>query len=295
MKRNLLTFVLSVLAVFFTVHAQTAETIIFLNFQDWTASPEVYSDADSCETGQTFNPGPDKFQIDYLTGGSGEIELWDYVVSPVCNCKHWNRDGQDCAIDITPGWVELGKLSDPDDTIGTLILPKMTNVTWIEVGFSCTGDGRGLRIYASTDDGENWTGPIGGEHLDGNQDGAFATEDINMDNVIIKLTSGVDNSDVSQYARIHNIEVKGVPGGPETGVSEMTARSIEAYYTSGEGLVVKGDVHYLAVYDITGRLILESHETGNQTVPLTSLSDGVYFVKAFDRNHKVYTRKFVVK
>ncbi len=296
MKRNVLIFIFSLLAVFYAANAQTEETIIFLDFQDWEASPGVKSDPlDSCELGAPTITGPNKVLINYETGGSGEVTLWKYFVSPVCECKHMNRDGTACGIDITPGWVNLGKQPNPEDTIGQFILPKLSNVTKIEVGFSCTGDGRGMCIYASTDDGETWGDPIGGEHQDGNQDGVFATEDINMDNVIIKLTSGTSADGTSQFTRIHNVEVWGVPGGPETGVSDIRATGINAYYTPGRGLVIEGDVMSVAVYDITGRRLVESFESGTQTIPLPSLANGVYFVKAFDRDNKVYTQKFLIK
>jgi hypothetical protein len=297
MKKNLLLIIVLGLASLFRAGAQSEESIIFLNFQDWEASPGVqYDPPDSCEVSRNLIlKGPDQVMIDYQTGGHGEVTLWKYWVSPLCNCKHMNRDDTPCGIDITTGWVSLAKQSTPEDTVGQFILPKLSNVTKIEVGFSCTGEGRGLRIYASTDDGATWGDPIGGEHLDGNQDGVFATEVINMDNVILKITSGVDGSDASQFARVHNVQVWGVPGGPETGITESKTLAARAFYRPGEGLIIQGQLSQIQIFDITGRMVGRSLVNGSQTLDVSSFSKGIYILKAMDRNDQVFTQKFVIK
>lgn len=149
------------------VRAQTEETIIYLDFQDWPGTEGAqYDPPDSCEGTYPDNiTGPDKVMIDYETGGSGKVTLIKYFVSPFCNCKKVNRgDLTECGVGITTGWVSLAKAPEETDTIGEFILPKLSNVGKIEVGFSCTGSNRGVRIYASTDNGANWGDPIGGEH-----------------------------------------------------------------------------------------------------------------------------------
>ena len=296
MKKHLPLFLWLFFVLAYSGYAQE-ELIIDLDFQDWEASLGVKSDPpDSCEVGVTNITGPDTIMINYETGGSGAITLWKYFVSPLCNTKYVNRgDAAENNIDVTTGFVSLGKAPNEGDTVGQFILPKLSNVTWIEFAYSCTGSERGVRIFKSTDDGETWEGPIGGEHiLAGVQLGEFATEDINSDDVIIKITSGIDDEGNSQYTRIHNIQVFGVPAGPETGLSDVMTSSIKAFYSANEeGLVIRGDVKSVSIYDITGRLMIESFASGNQTITLSSLSNGIYFLKAHDRENKVYTRKFI--
>ncbi len=296
MKKHLPVFLWLFFMLAYSGYAQTEELLIDLDFQDWEASPGVQSDPpDSCEVGVPNITGPDTVIINYETGGSGAVTLWKYFVSPLCNTKYVNRGDQaENNIDVTTGFVSLGKAPNEGDTVGQFILPKLSNVTVIEFAYSCTGSGRGVRIYSSIDDGETWEGPIGGEHiLAGVQGGEFATEDINSDNVILKITSGLKDDGTSQYTRIHNIQVWGVPGGVETGLSDIKASGITAYYAAKEGLVIKGDVKSVFIYDITGRLMIKSLEAGNQTITLSSLSNGIYFVKANDRENRVYTRKFI--
>jgi hypothetical protein len=298
MKKNLLLFAVSALASIFTARAQSEESIIYLDFQDWPASPGVVSDpATECETGVSNITGPDTVAIDYQTGGHGSIILWKYFVSPACNCKYMNRgDVAECELDITTGWVSLGKAPNAGDTIGQFILPKLSNVTRIEIGFSCTGSGRGMRIYASTDDGQTWGDPIGGEHWESNaQNGVWATENVNLDNVIIKITSGTSEDGTSQYTRLHNVQVWGVPGGPETGFTEPAIQNSRVYFRPGEGLIIRGQLSQIQIYDITGRLVESSLVNGSQTMDVSGYTKGIYILKAAEGDNRVFTQKFIIK
>ena len=290
-----------ILFLFFVlaVRAQTEESIIYLDFQDWTATEGAqYDPPDSCEGDYPdLITGPEKISIDYETGGHGQVTLVKYYVSPLCNCKKVNRgDLTECGLDITTGWVALAKVEEETDTIGEFILPKLSNVTAIAVGFSCTGSNRGFRLYASTDDGVSWGDPIGGEHWEADaQTGVLIEEAINMDDVILKITSGTKDDGTSQYTRLHNVEVWGVPGWQETGVSDPHPGSLSIYYRAGKGLVIDGEVKAVSVYDITGRLLRESHDSGSRIMTLPELSDGVYFARVTDPRERVYTRKFVIR
>jgi hypothetical protein len=139
---------------------------------------------------------------------------------------------------------------------------------------------------------------VGGDHIptSGNsQLGIFVTEEINADNVMLKFTSGISQDGVSQNARIHNIQVYGVPGPAETGLIDHKVTDITAYYVSGKGLVIRGDVYETAIYDLMGRMVKRSNTTGTHTLDISNFSDGVYIVKATNTDGKVYVSKFVKK
>lgn len=116
-----------------------------------------------------------------------------------------------------------------------------------------------------------------------------------MDDVIIKITSRTKDDETSQYTRLHKVKVWGVPGWQETGVSDVHPGSLSILYNAQKGLIVGGEVKAVSIYDITGRLLRESHNSGNRIMALSELSDGVYFARVTDPEDRVYTRKFVVR
>jgi len=292
------TFILGFLVA---VNAQEPELIIEENFQDWPETDRADPDADPndlnawCE--QTlFLPGPDDFDIYYLTGGKGKITLIKYQLSPFCSTKKFNRDGIEPTEGVSEGFVGLMKVSEETDTIGQMYLPKLSNVTKIWFTFSCTGSNRGVRIYHSLDNGETWENTAGYEILatgDAQMGDWFEIEDLDLNDVIIKFTSGVDVSDVSQISRIHDVQVWGVPGSKETGMDIREIAEITARYIPGTGLVLEGNIASVKIFDLTGRLVRESEIMGNQTLQIDNLSDGVYILQAFDAESRVLNKKFM--
>jgi len=281
-------------------YAQDPVLIIDEDFQTWPATEGVVSDPPAdCED---FNHivGPDMYDLPYETGGSGQVKLIKYLISPECNTKRVNQgESATNAIDVTTGFVGLTKTSEEGDTIGEMWLPKLSNVTEIEFGYSCTSSDRGVRLYTSTDDGATWEGPWtmdgpGGEIIGSDTKlGEMEVIPIDRDNVILKFTSGVDFDGVSQNSRIHNIKIWGVPGGHETGIGDTQAASVRAYYAQGTGLVVKGEVLSLNIYDLQGRLVLESIQGGDQVIDLSDHPDGTYILTTRNRDQEAYTLKFV--
>lgn len=296
MKKKLLFLQLFLFGIFFCAIGQTAELLIDEDFQDWEATPTVQTD--SCESFD-HQPGPVDIEITLVTGGKATITLIKYAISPLCNSKYVNRgDATENTEGVTTGFVSISKVEEVTDTLGEFIISKLSNVTKIEYGFSCTGSNRGIRLYTSTDDGANWDGPVGGEHyLEGNsQLGVYVEEEINLDNVMLKFTSGLKQSDgTSQNSRIHNILVYGVPGSPETGLTDHKVADLTAYYVPGKGLVIRGDVYETAIYDLMGRMVKRSNTIGNHTLDISDFSDGVYILKATNADGKVYVSKFVKK
>lgn len=299
--KNILTLSFVLLAGILCAQAQDAELIIDEDFQTWPATEGVVSDPPAdCED---FNhiAGPDLYDLPYETGGSGKVTLIKYLISPECNSKRVNQgESATNAIDVTTGFVGLTKTSEEGDTIGEMWLPKLTNVTEIEFGYSCTSSDRGVRLYTSTDDGVSWEGPwtmdgpgVGEIIGSDTKLGEMYVLDINRDNVILKFTSGIDNDGVSQNSRIHNIKVWGVPGGAETGLGEQDAASIISYYAAGTGLVIKGEVSSVRIYDLGGRMVAQSYQAGDQVIDLSEQSDGTYIMKATDMNQNTLTRKFL--
>jgi hypothetical protein len=299
MKKNLLIFQIFLFGFCFCALGQNPELLIDEDFQDWTATEGIVSDpATSCES-FPHQPGPDVFELNLATGGKVTFTLSTYAVSPLCNSKYVNRgDALENGVGVTTGFVSLSKdIVAPIDTVGELIISKLSNVTSIEFAFSCTGSSRGIRLYKSTDDGATWGDPVGGEHWEADaQLGVLVTEDINADNVMLKFTSGTKESDgTSQNSRIHNIKVWGVPGSPELGIRDPKIADITAYYLTGRGLVIRGDAQETAIFDLMGRLVKRSNTAGNQTIDLSGFSDGVYIVKGMDINGRVFVQKFIKK
>jgi len=294
---------IAILVLGFTLagYSQSAELIIDEDFQDWPATEGVVSDPPAdCEQ---FNhiAGPDLYDIDYVTGGSGQVTLIKYLISPECNTKRVNQgESATNAIDVTTGFIGLTKTSEEGDTIGQMYFPELSNITGIEFGYSCTSSDRGIRVYTSTDGGETWEGPwtedgpgVGEIIGSDTKLGEMVELDINRDNVILKFTSGVDYDGVSQNSRIHNIKIWGVPGWRETGIDEAKSAEIDAYYAAGIGLVIEGEVSHVSIHDLTGRVVRESFVYGNQTMDLSGLPDGAYIMRASDADQHVFTKKFM--
>lgn len=285
----------------FMSQAQDAVLIIDEDFQGWPATEGVVSDPPAdCES---FNhiAGPDKFDLFYETGGSGKVSLIKYLISPECNSKRVNQgESASNAIDVTTGFVGLTKTQEEGDTIGEMLLPKLSNVTEIEFGYSCTSSDRGIRLYTSTDDGTTWEGPW---TIDGPGVGEIIGSDtklgemvvlpVNLDNVILKFTAGVDSDGVSQNSRIHNIKIWGVPGAHETGIEDAVSNTIFASYVGGTGLVVRGEILSLQIYNLEGKKVFESFKSGDQIIQMEDLPDGIYLLNAEDRQQKTFTKKFL--
>jgi hypothetical protein len=299
--RRIITLILVLAGGIIASNAQDPVLIIDEDFQDWPATAGVKSDPpDSCET---FNhiAGPDLYELQYETGGAGKVTLIKYLISPECNTKRVNQgEAAQNATDVTTGFVGLTKTEEETDTIGQMYLPKLSNVTDMEFGYSCTSSDRGVRLYTSTDNGETWEGPWtedgpGAGEIIGSDTkmGEMVELSINRDNVILKFTSGVDYDGVSQNSRIHNIKIWGVPGGPEMGLEEDQSISIQARYVLGSGLMIKGEVTYFSIYDLNGRLVMESYQGGDQVVDLSDYPDGTYVLTMEDRDHEVQTSKFI--
>ena len=139
---------------------------------------------------------------------------------------------------------------------------------------------------------------VGGDHIPttGNsQLGVFVTEEINSDNVMLKFTSGISQDGISQNSRIHNIQVFGVPGPAELGILDPKIADITAYYVTNKGLVIKGELYQASIFDLMGRMVKKSNTSGNQTIDLSNISDGVYILKGLNKDGRVFVQKFVKK
>lgn len=281
--------------------AQDTELIIDEDFQTWPATEGVVSDPPAdCES---FNhiAGPDLYDLPFVTGGKGKVTLIKYLISPECNTKRVNQgESAQNAIDVTTGFVGITKTQEEGDTIGEMWLPKLSNVSEIEFGYSCTSSDRGVRLYTSTDDGVSWEGPWtvdgpGAGEIIGSDTklGEMVVLPINLDNVIIKFTSGVDNDGVSQNSRIHNIKVWGVPGAAETGIEEKAESQILVHYIHGSGLRIRGELESVRIIDPAGRMVLESREAGDQVIPMEVYPDGVYILIAETKSGGNFTKKFI--
>lgn len=286
----------------FATNSQS-QLIIDWDFSDWDESAGIVSDpATECES---FDHLIDTLRTSVkLESGTDEIgvQLTDYAISPNCSCKKFNRDGLDCGTGISTGFVSLSKIreaaTEPDpDTIGSMVLSKFVHVDSVVFGFSCTGDGRGIYLYTSVDDGETWV-QVGDEHYSSNaQFGEVMRETIDLDTVMIKFTSGIKESDAtSQNSRIHNLKVYGTPEviAPPVSVTNINQPNINIYLIPESGLLmVNGKVNAVNVYNTLGKLVQSAKGIENSTINVSNLPSSLYIVEAFDNNNNRIVKKII--
>lgn len=91
--------------------------------------------------------------------------------------------------------------------------------------------------------------------------------------------------------RLANLPVLHLAVETATGISEVVV-GYEGIKMNGSTVDLNGiDASEIYVYDLTGRAVFSQHLAQGTSSVKTQLTQGVYVVKAVDRNGKVYTRK----
>jgi uncharacterized repeat protein (TIGR01451 family) len=127
---------------------------------------------------------------------------------------------------------------------------------------------------------------------------------------ILPLSSDIAGTQIKNHAGIYfdanpeiitNTTVNTIPGAPLFVQNISTALNIAAFpnpFTTTTSIVFNTDgLHSLEVDDVTGRKLESIQCTGKQyELSRKNLADGVYFIKAFDAEHKyVAVLKFIVQ
>ncbi|MBN1414893.1 MAG: T9SS type A sorting domain-containing protein [Bacteroidales bacterium] len=284
--------------------------IISEDFQDWEATEDT--DPSTCSAGVVIEASLTRSLT--LTVSSGTIEipvtLIKCGIAPECESRRIEDGGATENLPgVTTGWVLLNKLdgytiSDyltSPDTIGEFIFGPVPQIDSIRFAHSNTGGNRGIRIYKSSD-GETWERASEDEFWDGDdcQLGDVNTVEINATDVYIKFTSGFKMSDeTSQYSRLHNIDVWGIPGDVNyVNNTEMDMLNIYPV-PANDFIIVKlaaDDVNSeLQIIDVVGRTVY-SRVVDRQTssIDISNLKSGMYFIQITHNNEK-YVKRLMVK
>ena len=291
MKRILLFISLFGLITMSNINAQS-EVIIDENFQGWEATE--LSDPADCESSLTHAKNITQELTLKTTSGDVQInaDMINCGINPACSTKKTpTTEG------VTEGYVSLGKfIEDPlgeHDTIGEMIFGPIANVEKIVFAHSATGTGRGIRLYTSTD-GTNWDRVGTDEFADGDTQYGFVREvTIDLSDIYIRFTSGIRLSDTTtQYSRLHNMTVYGVPGAPPVGINNIKSTASN-FVIQMQGNIFKLNGNYLSVkvYNTLGSQVDIEFTKESQTFVLNSTVKGIYIVRATDTKGKEYIQK----
>ncbi len=299
--KKIVTYLLLIIGTL-CAYGQTSTLIISEDFQTW--DPTEDTNPDTCSKGVVLEYGITRELT--LTTNTGTVEipvtLYKCGIAPECESRRIEDGGAtDNLPGVTTGWVLLNKLDGytidnyltSPDTIGEFIFGPISQIDSIRFAHSATGSERGIRIYTSTD-GEIWERPTDDEFWDGAdcQLGDVNSVEINMTDVYIKFTSGFKQSDLSsQFTRLHNIEVWGIPGEPPAGIETQKVESLRIYPV-GEGMYhVDAGFTALNIYSTSGSLVYS--ETGNNRniIDLSGLPKGIYIIQARDRSGQFFVTK----
>jgi hypothetical protein len=294
MKKQLLFIICMLLAGSMGMFGQS-QVIIEENFQKWDESEEIVA-PDSCETGFFHHPElTGTLELKTSTGMQDiTVTMIKCAVAPECETKKGPSA-------VSAGYVSLakidgltkGNLATTVDTIGQFIFGPVPQIDSIRFGHSATGNNRGIRIYKSND-GVNWEWATDDEFWDfDTQTGMYSTVAINEEDVYIKFTSGFKKSDeTSQYTRLHDLIVYGVPGEVQVGIEKVRNNDIQIKPLSLSGSYqFSGQIEQVKVYNTLGSAIAVDYNKGSNVVSFSNAPKGIYIIKVESNNGYVKTLK----
>jgi len=290
--------------------------IISENFQAWEATEDT--NPDTCSRGVILEYGITRELTLTTTTGTVNIPvtLYQCGIAPECESRRIEDGGATENLPgVTTGWVLLNKLTDGSggtitmdkidespDTIGEFIFGPVPQIDSIRFAHSATGGNRGIRIYKSAD-GVTWERASDDEFWDGAdcQLGDVNSVEINATNVYIKFTSGFKQSDqTSQFSRLHNIDVWGVPGAVNS-VENITKNDMLNIYPvpAQDFIIIKlaeeAVNSEVQIIDAAGKT-MDSRVVDQQTssIDIGNLNSGIYFIQ-ITHNDVKYVKQFMVK
>ncbi len=309
MKKLLLAITMLTIIGIMGVNGQST-LIISENFQEWQATEDT--DPSTCSAGVVIEDSITRSLT--LTTSTGTVEipvtLIKCGIAPECESRRIEDGGATVNLPgVTTGWVLLNKLNGATiadymtstDTIGEFIFGPVPQIDSIRFAHSATGGNRGIRIYKSTD-GVIWERASEDEFWDGADDqlGDVNTVAINETDVYIKFTSGFKQSDeTSQYSRLHNIDVWGVPG-VVNNIDETKTDMLSIYPVPAKDFIIiklAADAvnSTLQIIDVLGKTVY-SGIVDKQTsrIDISNLKSGTYFIQ-IKHNGQKYVKQLMVK
>ncbi len=309
MKKLLLSITMLTFIGMMGVNGQST-LIISENFQNWEATEDT--NPDTCSRGVVLEDLNTRYMT--LTTSSGTVEipvtLIKCGIAPECESRRIEDGGATENLPgVTTGWVLLNKLDGytidnyltSPDTLGEFIFGPVPQIDSIKFAHSNTGSNRGIRIYKSTD-AVIWERASEDEFWDGDdcQLGDVNTVEINATDVYIKFTSGFKQSDqTSQYSRLHNIDVWGIPGDVSkinnTNIDMLNIYPIPAKDFIIIELAADATNSELQIIDILGRAVYSCFiDRQTSSIDLNNLNSGIYFIQITNNDEK-YVKQLMVK
>ena len=314
MKKLLLSTAMLIIIGMTGVNGQST-LIISENFQKW--APTEDTDDTKCSAGVVHEYDITRMLRLVTTGDTVEIPVTLYKagIAPECESRRIEDADPPGSIEnlpgVTTGWVSLNKLNDATidnfetslDTIGEFIFGPVPQIDSIRFAHSTTGGGRGIRVYLSSD-GVNWERASEDEFWDcaDCQRGDVNSVEIMLTDVYIKFTSGFKASDgTSQYSRLHNIDVWGVPGTISSNRSiSRESNKLNIYPVPAKDyfyldLAADATNSELQIVDIVGKTV-HSCVVYQQKSPIdiSHLNSGIYFVQ-ISHDQSRYVKQLVVE
>lgn len=311
MKKILLTITMLTIIGLLIVNAQS-ELIISENFQEWEATEDT--DESSCSAGVTVEESLKRSFNLVTTEGIKEIPvtLIKCAIAPTCESRRVEDSGgaTDNFPGVTPGWVMLNKISgattenyiESPDTLGEMIFGPIPHIDSIIVAHSATGSKRGIRVFYSYN-GEDWVRATEDELWDGEdcQLGDVNTIGIYESEVYIKFTSGFKMTDsTSQFTRIHNIDVYGIPG-KASAVNDISLDNMLSIYPNPASDFIHIDLAKdisnanLQITNIQGKILYSCNiDQQKSNIDISKLKSGMYIVQLTHKN-QMYVKQLIVK
>ena len=315
MKKLLLSITMLTIIGMIGVDGQST-LIISENFQEWEDTEDL--NPDTCWKGYVFDYVIYRELSLVTSTRTAEIPVTLYmcVIRPECDSRRVQRAEPPGSIPnfpgVTTGWVLLNKLTDEfntienfelsSDTLGEFIFGPVPQIDSIVFGHSATGGGRGIRIYKSTD-GETWENTSPDDEFWDAADcqlGDVNSVVIDESDVYIKFTSGFDEGDKdSQFARLHNIDVWGVPG-VLNNINNTKIDKFNIYPLPAKDFIIvelaeEAVNSEMQIIDIVGKTVYSSVvDRQTSRIDISNLNNGIYFIQ-ITLNDEKYVKQLMVK
>ncbi len=313
MKKTLLSIAMLTIIGMMSAFGQST-LIISENFQGW--EPTLDTDDTKCSAGVQHEYDITRNLRLVTTGDTVDlpVTLYKAGIAPECEARRVEDADPPGSVEnlpgVTTGWVSLAKISDATiddiefspDTIGEFIFGPVSQIDSMRFAHSATGGSRGIRVYFSSD-GENWLRASEDEFWDGDdsQAGDVNSVEIMATDVYIKFASGFKQSDgTSQYSRLHNLDVWGIPGTISSNRSiskesnKLTIYPVPAKDYIYINLDAEASNSELQIIDVVGKTVYRDVYQQESPLDISNLKSGLYFVK-ITNDQDSYVKQLLIK